>query len=98
MEDNVGFRFALPDLQTDKRRDKMEPDKYQLILIIIIGILWLGGVNLIIIGVIRKKRMFWGHILNPFIVLKFDGKDWGKLILLILMIVGLTYLTFVLGH
>ena len=75
----------------------MRPNEYQLILIIIIAILWLGVGNLIIHDAIRKKGLSRLHLLNPFVIFKFDIKDWSKIFLLIIVTVGLSYLVIVLG-
>jgi hypothetical protein len=75
----------------------MGPNKYQLILIAVIAVLWLGVGNLIVYDVLRKKGLSRIHLLNPFICFKFDAKDWGKIFLLIIILVGLVYLTIVLG-
>ncbi|HYA86486.1 MAG TPA: hypothetical protein VEI57_05405, partial [Nitrospirota bacterium] len=68
----------------------MRPNEVQLILIIIIAILWLGVGNLIIYDVIRKKGLSKLHQFNPLIIFKFDIKDWGKVLLLILILIGLS--------
>lgn len=67
----------------------MGPNKHQLILIGIIAVLWLGVGNLIIHDAIRKKKLSRVHMLNPFIIFKFDKRDWGKALLLIISIIGL---------
>ncbi len=46
----------------------MGPNKYQLILMGIVAVLWLGVGNLIIYDAIRKKRLSFVHMLNPFII------------------------------
>jgi len=74
------------------------PNKHQLFLIGIIAVLWLGVGNLIIYDAIRKKRLFLGHMLNPLIIFKFDKRDWGKFLLLIISIIGLLWLTISLEH
>jgi len=71
----------------------MGPNKYQLLLIGIIAALWLGVGNLIIYDAIRKKRLPFVHMINIFIISKFDKKDWGKVSLLIISIIGLVWLT-----
>jgi len=71
----------------------MELNERQIILLSVIAILWLGGLNLIIINVIRKKKLFFGHILNPLIFLKFDVRDWAKILILLVMLVALLYWT-----
>ena len=71
----------------------MGPNKYQLILIGIIAVLWLGVGNVIIYDAIRKKRLSIVHMLNPFIIFKFDKRDWGKVLLLIISIIGLLWFT-----
>ena len=76
----------------------MGPNKYQLFLIGVIAVLWLGLGNLIIYDAIRKKRLFFGHMLNPLIIFKFDKRDWGKFGLLIISIIGLSWLTISLEH
>ncbi len=73
--------------------DKMGPNKYQLILIVIIAVLWLGIGNLIIYDAIRRKRLSFVHMLNPLIIFKFDKRDWGKILLLIISIIGLSWFT-----
>jgi hypothetical protein len=70
----------------------MGPNIYQMILIAVIAILWLGVGNLILLDVTRKKKISWMHMLTPYIFSKFDAKDWGKFILLIAVIVGLSCL------
>jgi len=75
----------------------MGPNNYQIILIVIIAILWLGVGSLILLDVTRKKKISWIYILNPLIVAKFDAKDWGKFILLIAITVGLSYIIIILG-
>ena len=67
----------------------MGPNKYQLILIAIVVILWLGVGNLILLDVTRKKKISWIHMLSPSIFSKFDANDWIKSILLIALSVGL---------
>ena len=74
------------------------PNKYQLFLIGVIAVLWLGVGNLIIYDAIRKKRLFFGHMLNPLIIFKFDKRDWGKFVLLIISIIGISWLTISLEH
>ena len=73
--------------------ERMGPNKFQLILIGIIAVLWLGVGNLIIYDAIRKKRLSIVHMLNPFIIFKFDKRDWGKVLLLIISIIGLLWFT-----
>lgn len=68
-------------------------DKYQLILIGLIAVIWLGIGNLIIYDAIRRKRLSFIHMLNPLIIFKFDKGDWGKVLLLIISIIGLSWLT-----
>ncbi|OPY75316.1 MAG: hypothetical protein A4E64_01947 [Syntrophorhabdus sp. PtaU1.Bin058] len=68
----------------------MVPNKYQLILIGIVAVLWLGVGNLIIHDAIRKKGLPRIYMLNPLVFSKFDSRDWGKMLLLIASIVGLT--------
>ena len=70
----------------------MGPDKYQIILIAIVVILWLGVGNLILLDVTRKKKISWMNMLFPTIFNKFDAKDRGKFILLIAAIAGLSWL------
>lgn len=70
----------------------MGPNKYQIVLIVIIAVLWLGVGNLIIYDAIRKKGLSRLHMLNPFILSKIDGKDLLKFILLIITIIGLMFL------
>ena len=70
----------------------MGPNKYQLIVIGIIAILWLVVGNLIMRDAIRKKKLSRIHMLNPFVVFKFDRRDWGKTLLLIISIIGLIFL------
>ncbi len=68
-------------------------DKYQLILIGLIAVIWLGIGNLIIYDAIRRKRLSFVHMLNPLIIFRFDKRDWGKVLLLIISIIGLSWLT-----
>ncbi len=68
-------------------------NKYQLILIGIIAVIWLGIGNLIIYDAIRRKRLSFVHMLNPLIIFKFDRRNWGKVLLLIISIIGLSWLT-----
>jgi hypothetical protein len=70
----------------------MGPNKYQLVLIGIIAVLWLGVGNLIIHDAIRKKKLSRVHMLNPFVFTKFEKRDRAKFLLLILSIVGLIFL------
>jgi len=70
----------------------MVPNNYQLIVIGIIAILWLVVGNLTMHDSIRKKKLSWIHMLNPFVVFKFDRRDWGKTLLLIISIIGLIFL------
>jgi hypothetical protein len=71
----------------------MGPNEYQKFLMGIVAVLWLGGGNLIIYDAIRKKRLSFVHMLNPFIIFKFDKRDWGKVLLLIASIIGLSWLS-----
>ncbi len=71
----------------------MGPNKYQLILIVIIAVLWLGIGNLIIYDAIRRKKLSFVHMLNPLIIFKFDKRDWGKVLLLTISIIGISWLT-----
>jgi hypothetical protein len=75
----------------------MGPNNYQIILLVIIAILWFGVGNLILLDVTRKKKISWLYMFTPSIFSKFDAKDWGKSILLIAIIVGLTCLIILLN-
>ncbi len=70
----------------------MGPNNYQLILIGVIAVLWLGVGNLIIYDAIRKKKLSRVHMLNPLIIFKFDKRDWVKALLLIISIICLSFL------
>ena len=67
----------------------MGPNKYQIVVICVIAILWLGVGNLIILDALRKKGLSPIHLLKPFVLGKFDAKDWGKFLLLIIAVVAL---------
>jgi len=60
-------------------------------MIFVVGAIWLGGIGLIIYYVVRKKKLSWVDMFDPLIIFKFDAKDWGKLLLLALIVVVLFY-------
>ena len=62
-----------------------KPNILQIIILVIIGILWLGVGNLIILDSIRRQKLSLLNIFNPFIWFKLQIKDWVKILLLIVV-------------
>ena len=53
---------------------------------IVLAMLWIGGLNMIIVMSLKRQNLSLKHLLTPTFFTKLQGKDW----LLILALVALT--------
>lgn len=57
---------------------------------IVLGTLWIGGLNAIIILSLKRQNIFLKHLLTPTFFTKLQGRDWLLIIIFVVltMIVG----------
>jgi hypothetical protein len=79
---------ALRQKRKDKENQKesMNIDYHSIIL----GTLWIGGLNVIILLSLKRQNLSLKHLLTPTFIAKLQGKDWLLVIVLVVltMIIG----------